>query len=96
MSVAWVVADRGKTAKVEEGVDGLGAAGLDCLFLQFSAVWSLRGQPRVEHTPGDHPPLSEDFGLAHCFPLWLFLCLTREDGADEPVALCSCLLLGCS
>lgn len=51
-SVAWVVADRGKTAKVEEGVDGLGAAGLDCLFLQFSAVWSLRGQPRVEHTPG--------------------------------------------
>lgn len=51
-SVAWVIADREKTAKEEEGVDGLGAAALDCLFPPFSAVWSLRGQPGVEHTPG--------------------------------------------
>lgn len=53
-SVAWVIADRGKTAKAEEGVDGLGVAALDSLLPQCSAVWSLRGQPGVEHIPG--PP----------------------------------------
>lgn len=93
-SVAWVIADRGKTAKAEEGVDGLGALPWIVCFL--SARQSGASEDSlVLSTYQDHPPLSEDLGFAHCFPLQLFLRLTREDGADEPVVLCSWLLLGC-
>lgn len=62
-SGAWVIADRGKTAKAEEGVDRLGAAALESLLPQCSAVWSLRGQTGVEHIPG---PPSSLRGLGIC------------------------------
>lgn len=92
-SVAWVTADKGNTANVEEGADVLRAATLNYFLssLEFGALWTAWCRTNSRTILLSQRTLDM---LSVC--LCDFYCLTHEGRADEYVVFCSCLPLGCS